>query len=391
MDSTYSNFRMDRTQNLNVTRSKETSKDNYKTSKSYHIMPSFQSTGNSIFNTRSKDLFMNQRYYDPEMLKQQLNSCKAIMHEQKSTFLNLKIRYSKLYNENLNNKNLISNILGVPLDKYLTKDEVLDKIENVKLNKKKRAQLEEAFECILLKMEIEDKKEKNAKLARYSKELKENSKIKKINELVDDFLEKCEEQRKLLRILKCLGEKNKVFEDDVVFLEENLEKEKNYKKEVLKNREDIQNQYDEFIDERTYLSRQNKSLSEKIKKYAMTNREKADRIRQKEISNQEIQAECDEIEQYKSERNTKQKNLEEKIKLDEEAKKYRKQQENEIKKLNLESDELNDKMNSYSEERPKLIKKAKEPKSDIDYMKKLESNLKEVKAEKEKQNKEHEE
>ena len=60
MDSTYSNFRMDRTQNLNVTRSKETSKDNYKTSKSYHIMPSFQSTGNSIFNTRSKDLFMNQ-------------------------------------------------------------------------------------------------------------------------------------------------------------------------------------------------------------------------------------------------------------------------------------------------------------------------------------------
>jgi FtsZ-binding cell division protein ZapB len=123
---------------------------------------------------------MNQRYYDPEMLKQQLNSCKAIMHEQKSTFLNLKIRYSKLYNENLNNKNLISNILGVPLDKYLTKDEVLDKIENVKLNKKKRAQLEEAFECILLKMEIEDKKEKNAKLARYSKELKENSKIKKI-------------------------------------------------------------------------------------------------------------------------------------------------------------------------------------------------------------------
>jgi hypothetical protein len=144
-------------------------------------------------------------------------------------------------------------------------------------------------------------------LARYSKELKENSKIKKINELVDDFLEKCEEQRKLLRILKCLGEKNKVFEDDVVFLEENLEKEKNYKKEVLKNREDIQNQYDEFIDERTYLSRQNKSLSEKIKKYAMTNREKADRIRQKEISNQEIQAECDEIEQYKSERSTKQK------------------------------------------------------------------------------------
>ena len=64
-----------------------------------------------------------------------------------------------------------------------------------------------------------------------------------------------------MRILKCLGEKNKVFEDDVVFLEENLEKEKNYKKEVLKNREDIQNQYDEFIDERTYLSRQNKSLS----------------------------------------------------------------------------------------------------------------------------------
>ena len=265
MESSYSNYPLDRTQSLNVTRLKDMSKETYKTSKSFRIIPSFQRISNDIFNTKNKDLLINQRYYDPEMLKQQLNSCKAIMHEQKSNYLNLKIKYSQLYNENLSNKNLISNILGFPLDEYLTKDEVMDKIENVKLNKKKRALLEEAFNCISLKMEIEEKKEKNAKLMRYCKELKENSKVKKINDLVDIFLDKCEEQRKLLRMLKYLGEKNQVFEEDMLNIKENLEKEKANKTEIQKYNENIKNQYEELIEEMTNLFRQNKTISEKIK------------------------------------------------------------------------------------------------------------------------------
>ena len=46
----------------------------------------------------------------------------------------MKIKYGKLYSENLSNKNIISNILGVPLDICLTKEQVLDKIESAKVD-----------------------------------------------------------------------------------------------------------------------------------------------------------------------------------------------------------------------------------------------------------------
>ena len=169
---------------------------------------------------------MNQRYYDSEMLKQQLNSFKATIHEKKSIYLSLKIKYGKLYNENLNNKNIISNVLGVPLDKYVTREEVMDKIENAKLDKIKRKILKEAYDGILLKMEIEDKKEEYNKNSRYLKELKDNSKTKKINDYINDFVDKCEQQRKLLRTLKFLGEKTNLFDEEKTMLGESLEKEK---------------------------------------------------------------------------------------------------------------------------------------------------------------------
>jgi CRISPR/Cas system-associated endoribonuclease Cas2 len=97
-------------------------------------------------------------------------------------------------------------VLGTPLEQYLTKEEVLDKIENVKLTKKERNILNEAYECILLKYDIEEKKERNKKSAKYLKELIDNSKVKKINEMVNEYLEKCEEQRKILRKLKSIEE-----------------------------------------------------------------------------------------------------------------------------------------------------------------------------------------
>ena len=390
MDNTFTYMGMDRTQNFNLTKLKETSKENYKTSKSYNLFPYFK-RNNNIFNTRNRDLLMNQQNCDPEMLKQELNSCKAIMHEQKSNFLSLKIKYGKLYNENLNNKNIISNTLGVPLDKVLTKNEVLDKIENVKLSKKKRALLEEALEGILLRMEIEEKKEKNLKLAKYAKELKDNSKVKKINDLVDDFMSQCEEQRKLLRMLKYLGEKSRIFEEQIVELEKNLSQEKTNKKELLQSRENKKEQYEILMEERNDLSHQSKTLHERIKRYAMTNREKADRIHQKDLLYKEKQVEFEAIEQYKSERDEKQKKLDGKIKVDEENKNFRRDQENELRKLNSECEELNNKMNGYNEEKPRLLKKAKEPKSEIENMKKLETTLKELKKEKEKQHQEHEE
>jgi hypothetical protein len=200
---------------------KNSAKENYKTSKSHQFMPSFHKTSNQLYyNRRARALIINPKNYDSESLKQQLNNCKTMIHEQKATILNFKIKYGKLYNENMNNKNLISNVLGTPLEQYLTKEEVLDKIENVKLTKKERNILNEAYECILLKYDIEEKKERNKKSAKYLKELIGNSKVKKINEMVNEYLEKCEEQRKLLRKLKSIEEATNLIESENVILEQ---------------------------------------------------------------------------------------------------------------------------------------------------------------------------
>ena len=392
MEMTYNNLRFENTtQSLYGTRSKDISHENYKTSKSYHLLSSFQTIRQKFYNTRNKDLLVNQRYYDTEMLKQQLNSFKATIHEKKSIYLSLKIKYGKLYNENLNNKNIISNVLGVPLDKYVTREEVMDKIENAKLDKIKRKILKEAYDGILLKMEIEDKKEEYNKNSRYLKELKDNSKTKKINDYINDFVDKCEQQRKLLRTLKFLGEKTNLFDEEKTMLGESLEKEKLKKNENQKTKEEKIKTYQELMEERTNISRQNKILAERIKKYLMLSREKAERIRQKCSEIKELESDFEEIERYKKERKSSIQLLEEKTKLEEESRKYRKEQEQIIKKLISENDELNDKMNNYNDEKPRLIKKAKEPKPDIDKMKQLEAELKKIKNETEKQKKLHEE
>ena len=371
---------------------KNSAKENYKTSKSHQFMPSFHKTSNQLYyNRRARALIINPKNYDSESLKQQLNNCKTMIHEQKATILNFKIKYGKLYNENMNNKNLISNVLGTPLEQYLTKEEVLDKIENVKLTKKERNILNEAYECILLKYDIEEKKERNKKSAKYLKELIDNSKVKKINEMVNEYLEKCEEQRKILRKLKSIEEATILIESENVILEQSLEKEKKTKNEIQKKKLNKRDNYEELIEERSNLSHQNKLLIERIKKTIKQAREKTDKIRLIETQLKEIEINCQDIDEYKTERDSKIKKLDEKKLSDEEIRKDRKDQENIIKQLNSEYEQLGNKMSNYLEEKPKLLKKAKEPKSDIDNMKKLESTLKELKAERENQNKLHEE
>ena len=104
------------------------------------------------------------------------------------------------------------------------------------MNKFNREMLKEAVDTIILKAEINNKKEKYRKLQNYLKELEENSKTKKMNEMLKDFVSKCEEQRSLLRILKALEEKNTVFETENKKISENLEKEINNRKEVTKTK-----------------------------------------------------------------------------------------------------------------------------------------------------------
>ena len=368
-----------------------TRKNNLKPSKSYSLLPCLKKHGNKLFCKKGSELLTNQQFNDSDNLKTQLINCKAKMYEQNRIYLNLKIKYGKLYNENWINKNLISDILGVPLNKKITKEEVLDKIENVKMNNFNRELLNEALKAILLKSQIEEKKELKKEKEKYLKELEENSKTKKINQLMKDFMSKCEEQRSLLRILKTLTNKNNSLEEELKKLKDNFENDKNTKKNNTKKIEVNKIKYANLIFEREEINKENKFLEEKIKKTILSYREKDNQNILTELAINDMKEEVDELDFYKKERDGKLKQLEEKKDIIEDLRKKRKELEDNINQLYLEKDNLDDKMDEYNNEKPKLLRKSKESKSDIDKKKQLEKELLELKNIKTKTTKIHEE
>ena len=368
-----------------------TRKNNLKPSKSYSLLPCLKKHGNKLFSKKGSELLTNQQFNDSDNLKTQLINCKAKMYEQNRIYLNLKIKYGKLYNENWINKNLISDILGVPLNKKITKEEVLDKIENAKMNNFNRELLNEALKAILLKSQIEEKKEINKEKEKYLKELEENSKTKKINQLMKDFMSKCEEQRSLLRILKTLTNKNNSLEEELKKLKDNFENDKNTKKNNTKKIEVNKIKYANLIFEREEINKENKFLEEKIKKTILSYREKDNQNILTELAINDMKEEVDELDFYKKERDGKLKQLEEKKDIIEDLRKKRKELEDNINQLYLEKDNLDDKMDDYNNEKPKLLRKSKESKSDIDKKKQLEKELLELKNIKTKTTKIHEE
>ena len=372
-----------------------TRKNNLKPSKSYSLLPCLKKHGNKLFSKKGSELLTNQQFNDSDNLKTQLINCKAKMYEQNRIYLNLKIKYGKLYNENWINKNLISDILGVPLNKKITKEEVLDKIENAKMNNFNRELLNEALKAILLKSQIEEKKELNKEKEKYLKELEENSKTKKINQLMKDFMSKCEEQRSLLRILKTLTNNNNSLEEELKKLKDNFENDKNTKKNNTKkievNKEVNKIKYANLIFEREEINKENKFLEEKIKKTILSYREKDNQNILTELAINDMKEEVDELDFYKKERDGKLKQLEEKKDIIEDLRKKRKELEDNINQLYLEKDNLDDKMDEYNNEKPKLLRKSKESKSDIDKKKQLEKELLELKNIKTKTTKIHEE
>ena len=368
-----------------------TRKNNLKPSKSYSLLPCLKKHGNKLFSKKGSELLTNQQFNDSDNLKTQLINCKAKMYEQNRIYLNLKIKYGKLYNENWINKNLISDILGVPLNKKITKEEVLDKIENAKMNNFNRELLNEALKAILLKSQIEEKKELKKEKEKYLKELEENSKTKKINQLMKDFMSKCEEQRSLLRILKTLTNKNNSLEEELKKLKDNFENDKNTKKNNTKKIEVNKIKYANLIFEREEINKENKFLEEKIKKTILSYREKDNQNILTELAINDMKEEVDELDFYKKERDGKLKQLEEKKDIIEDLRKKRKELEDNINQLYLEKDNLDDKMDEYNNEKPRLLRKSKESKSDIDKKKQLEKELLELKNIKTKTTKIHEE
>ena len=221
------------------------------------------------------------------------------MHKKKSELIRLKIMKNKLFNENVSNKNLISKILSIPLEKELTREQVLQKLENCNLSQTDRKMLQEAYDIILLRSEISDRKMQINDQNNYIENLKQNSKTKVINELESDYYSKCEKQRAFLRKIKKLEDIKDLTEKQMEKINENIEQLKKNSIELMKNQDEYSDKYEKILEEKNNLIKQNKQLEDKIKKQLKANRQKYNENYENSKRIKDLEANLKEIKDYK--------------------------------------------------------------------------------------------
>lgn len=317
--------------------------------------------------------------YDSENLKNDLMSFRSEVEKRKNELLRLKIKYSKLMLDNINNKTLLAQILSIPKNKLITKGALLFKIRSCKLNNEERQSLKNAHEILKLKLELNSKKKLLTEKTTYLNSLIENSKLKVINNLQDEYFIKCEQQRKLLNKLHKLEKRYNNNERKVNEIKDNIKKE-DKESEFLYDREgqgvDILNQ---SLDQRGNLMKQIHLLNDKIKKHEKDYINKEKIIREKEQNNSSNEKKLKLIKEYLNIRSEKNNEIIKLTKSQEMDETILKNYSQEIESLKNELNNLYNKINYYREEKPRLLRKSKESKKDIEKMISLNKELETIK------------
>ena len=277
-------------------------------------------------------------------LKKQIFQNKTNFNKKKEELQFLKIKYNKLVRENRNYRKLIYEVLELHdetksnLDSkiyqenyfetpYISEEQLLNKINNCKIDKKQEKKLKNSFEMMNLKDKLNIKRELLFTKRREYKDLKYNISLKNRNEMKSK--------------LENIRVNEKKIQNVVTVFEDYLQKNKTIEDELLEKLEEEEKKYEKIArEELEYKSKyiQKSNEEEKIKKEL----EDIDNRRKNKI--------------YKNTKNVqfeggKLKGL--KLKLH-------------IKKI---SNELNE-INAYEKERDKLIDKLEQKKKKIDILKK---------------------
>ena len=349
---------------------------------------------NDFYKTKNIFGYNNNHNYQNENLdnlKQQLSTNRFELHKKKTEILELKIKYSKLNEENKYNKQLIANILGIELNKVISREALIDKIENSKLTEWQEKNLKEAYETIKLKLEIGQKKKLLIEQEQQIENYKKNAKTKNLTELENTLLQKSEDHRQILRNLKKLETYLENGQKKIPDLEEKIENTKKSQNSLIEKENDSKNKLEETKENKNNIQKQIKTAEDKLRKQEKTLREKQKTQLEDEKKIQEKNMRLEEINDYKNRREEIEKTLKEKTQKKNETDKYISQQEQQISELNKTFNELSEKNTNNNNEKEKLISKSREPKREQDRMKSLEEKLAKIKKENEDYKKEHEE
>ena len=317
--------------------------------------------------------------YDSEYLKSDLIAFRSEVQKRKNELLLLKIKYGKLLVDNINNKTLIANILCIPMNKLINRQILLSEINNCELSKEVRQTLKYAYKILVLKMELNSKKELLSKKIMYLNMLNENSKINVLSHLQSEYFIKCEQQRSLLKVLTKLEEKYNLQENEILELEEKL-KNKNLKSENLIGKE-VQDfeQLSKIIGQKDDIMKEINVLNNKINKKQRIYHGKRNEIKSLEKSNSYEQYKLKLIKVHPNTLSGLNDQILKKKKSQEEEEIFMKNQKEEIKNLQEEFLNLKVKLKNYIDEKTKLIEKSHEGKNDIEYLESLLNELDSIK------------
>ena len=333
--------------------------------------------------TKNQEIFLkkskNPIEYDSEYLKSDLIAFRSEVQKRKNELLLLKIKYGKLLVDNINNKTLIANILCIPMNKLINRQILLSEINNCELSKEVRQTLKYAYKILVLKMELNSKKELLSKKIMYLNMLNENSKINVLSHLQSEYFIKCEQQRSLLKVLTKLEEKYNLQENEILELEEKL-KNKNLKSENLIGKE-VQDfeQLSKIIGQKDDIMKEINVLNNKINKKQRIYHGKRNEIKSLEKSNSYEQYKLKLIKVHPKTLSGLNDQILKKKKSQEEEEIFMKNQKEEIKNLQEEFLNLKVKLKNYIDEKPKLIEKSHERKDDIKYLESLLNELDSIK------------
>ena len=317
--------------------------------------------------------------YDSEYLKSDLIAFRSEVQKRKNELLLLKIKYGKLLVDNINNKTLIANILCIPMNKLINRQILLSEINNCELSKEVRQTLKYAYKILVLKMELNSKKELLSKKILYLNMLNENSKINVLSHLQSEYFIKCEQQRSLLKVLTKLEEKYNLQENEILELEEKL-KNKNLKSENLIGKE-VQDfeQLSKIIGQKDDIMKEINVLNNKINKKQRIYHGKRNEIKSLEKNNSYEQYKLKLIKVHPKTLSGLNDQILKKKKSQEEEEIFMKNQKEEIKNLQEEFLNLKVKLKNYIDEKTKLIEKSHEGKNDIEYLESLLNELDSIK------------
>ena len=339
---------------------------------------------------------------DVEELKKILFQNKVTINDKKKELQVLKIQYNKLLKENRTYKKVIFEVLDLrdetknnPERKdnkenlfessYISEEQLLNKINLCKINTKQKEKLQNSFEMLNLKEELNSKRTLLLNRRKEFDELKHGVSIKNMNEMNLKLKSIQENERKLQNEVSSLEERLSKNEELIKQLEKEIQNEEKLSEDLSKQDAEYGLKFKNKVNEIKEISKDITmvDLRRKNKITKITNSSNYEGIKLKEcrLKSKIVQMKKDitKIDQYEKTRNDVIKVLEQKRSVVSELKKKNAELEKDINDYEQKNTKLYVKVNQYQQERSALENRGKEQIKDIKRLQELENVLIELK------------